>query len=69
MVIACWDAQDRLVPVHPVAVPGGELIVNASVGRIVQVLSTREASAAHRRGELGFLPHSRICRNLGYAAS
>lgn len=68
VVIACWDAQDRLVPVHPVAVPGGELIVNASQARIVQVLSHREASAAHRRGELGFLPHARICRGLGYAS-
>jgi hypothetical protein len=49
-----------------VAVPGGELIINGSQFKIVQVLSPREASAAHRRGDLGFMPHSRLCRRLGH---
>ncbi len=51
------------MPVHPTAVPGGELIVNGMRGTIVAVLSHREASAAHRRNELGFMPHSRLCRS------
>lgn len=61
-VIGYYDSADRLVPVHPVAVPGGELIINAAQAKIVQVLSYREASAARRRGELGFLPHTKLCR-------
>jgi hypothetical protein len=62
-VIGCRDPEGRLIPVHPTAVPGGELIVNGVGGTIVRVLSHREASAAHRRQELGFMPHSRICRS------
>ena len=53
------------MPVHPVAMPGGELIINGDQYKIVQVLSAREASAAHRRGDLGFMPHARVCRRLG----
>lgn len=64
-VIGCRDAEGRLVPVHPVPVPGGELIINGDQYKIVQVLSAREASAAHRRGDLGFMPHTRVCRRLG----
>ncbi len=64
-VIGCRDAEGRLVPVHPVAVPGGELIINGDQCKIVQVLSPREASAAQRRGDLGFMPHGRVCRRLG----
>ncbi|MBV9314286.1 MAG: hypothetical protein JO100_11255 [Pseudonocardia sp.] len=60
-VIGCRDPEGRLIPVHPTAVPGGELIVNGLGGTIVRVLSPREAAAAHRRKELGFMPHSRIC--------
>ncbi|WP_028934211.1 hypothetical protein [Pseudonocardia spinosispora] len=65
-MIGCRDSAGQLIPVHPVAVPGGELIINGSQARIVQVLSHREASAAHRRGDLGFMPHARLCRGLGY---
>ena len=61
-VIGCRDQDGALVAVHPVAVPGGELIVNGSQCRIVQILTSREASAAQRRGDLGFVPHSRYCR-------
>jgi hypothetical protein len=64
-VIGCKDHEDRLIAVHPVAVPGGELIINGSQCRIVQVLTSREASAAHRRGDLGFVPHARLCRRPG----
>ncbi|GAA5144961.1 hypothetical protein GCM10023321_02110 [Pseudonocardia eucalypti] len=64
-VIGCRDSEDRVVAVHPVPVPGGELIINGDQSRIVQVLSSREASAARRRGDLGFLPHARTCRQLG----
>jgi hypothetical protein len=64
-VIACTDHEDRLIAVHPIAVPGGELIINGSQCRIVQVLTSREASAAHRRGDLGFVPHARLCRRPG----
>lgn len=53
------------MPVHPVAVPGGELIINGDQCKIVQVLSAREASAAHRRGDLGFTQHARVCRRFG----
>ncbi len=60
-VIGCRDPEGRLIPVHPTAVPGGELIVNGVGGTIVRVLSHREAAAAQRRQELGFMPHSRIC--------
>jgi hypothetical protein len=67
-VIACWDASGRRVPVHPVAVRGGELIINASQGRIVQALSPVEVAAARRRGELGFVAHDQVCRALGRAA-
>ncbi len=62
-VIGCRDPEGRLIPVHPTAVPGGELIVNGVGGTIVLVLSHREAAAAQRRQELGFMPHSRICRS------
>jgi hypothetical protein len=61
-VVDCQDPEGGIVPVHPVAVPGGELIINGSQCRIVQVLTPREASAAHRRGDLGFVPHVRLCR-------
>jgi hypothetical protein len=61
-VIACRDRDDHIVPVHPDPVPGGELIVNVSQYRIVEVLSQRAASAARRRGDLGFVPHYRVCR-------
>jgi hypothetical protein len=64
-VIACRDREDRIVPVEPEAVPGGELIVNRSQYRIVEVLSQRAAAAARRRGDLGFVPHARVCRRPG----
>lgn len=65
LVIACRDREDRIVPVEPEAVPGGELIVNRSQYRIVEVLSQRAAAAARRRGDLGFVPHARVCRRPG----
>ncbi|HWN34367.1 MAG TPA: hypothetical protein VNP03_16575 [Pseudonocardia sp.] len=65
LVVSCRDPEGRVVAVHPVAVPGGELIINGSQCRIVAVLTSREASAAHRRGDLGFVPHARLCRRPG----
>ena len=65
LVVGCQDLTGEVVPVHPVAVLGGELIINGSQCRIVRVLTPREASAAHRRGDLGFVPHARICRRPG----
>jgi hypothetical protein len=65
LVVGCRDPEGRVVAVHPVAVPGGELIINGSQCRIVAVLTSREASAAHRRGDLGFVPHARLCRRPG----
>ncbi|HEX4356448.1 MAG TPA: hypothetical protein VH141_02930 [Pseudonocardia sp.] len=64
-VVGCRDPEGRVVAVHPVAVPGGELIINGSQCRIVAVLTSREASAAHRRGDLGFTVHARFCRRPG----
>ena len=50
------------MPVHPVAVIGGELIVNGSQNQIVLVLSEHEAAAAGRRNQLGYTVHGRVCR-------
>ena len=60
-VMGCLDTAGRLVPVHPVAVVGGELIVNGSQNQIVHVLSSREAAAAGRRNRLGYTVHDRVC--------
>lgn len=61
-VVACLDPTGTLVPVHPVAVVGGELIVNGSQNQIVLVLSDHEAAAAGRRNRLGYTVHERVCR-------
>jgi hypothetical protein len=66
-VIACRDARGRRVPVHPVPVRGGELIINASQGRIVHALNPAEVAVARRREELGFVPHDQVCHALGHA--
>lgn len=66
-VVACLDPSGTLVPVHPVAVVGGELIVNGSQNQIVLVLSEHEAAAAGRRNRLGYTVHERVCRRSATA--
>jgi hypothetical protein len=62
-VIACLDPTGTVVPVHPVPVVGGELIVNGTQNQIVLVLSGHEAAAAGRRNHLGYTVHARVCRS------
>jgi hypothetical protein len=61
-VVACRNAAGQLVPVHPEAVVGGELLINGERGQIVHVLSEREAATARRNNQLGFTLHQRVCR-------
>jgi len=61
-VVACRNAAGQLVPVHPEAVVGGELLINGDRGQIVRVLTEREASTARRSNQLGFTLHQRVCR-------
>jgi hypothetical protein len=61
LVMDCEDPRGRVVAVDPVAVLGGELIINPDNGRIVATRSRREAAAAARRGDTGFVPHRRVC--------
>lgn len=63
-VIGCLDPNGTLVAVHPVAVVGGELVVNGSQNQIVLVLSQYEAAAAGRRNQLGFTVHDRVCQKV-----
>jgi hypothetical protein len=61
LVMLCADPRGRVIAVDLVAVLGGELIINPDNGRIVATRSRREASAAARYGETGFVPHRRVC--------
>lgn len=60
-VVACLDPAGTVVPVHPVAVVGGELVINGSQNQILLVLSEHEAAAAGRRNHLGYTVHARVC--------
>lgn len=60
-VVRCRNRLNELVAVDPDPVPGGELVINASLNIIVTVLSPREALGARRRGQPGFVPHDRVC--------
>lgn len=65
IVMACRDSNEQVVAVHSVPVRGGNLIINPDTGRIVTVLSVREASASGRRGDSGFVVHDQVCRPGG----
>jgi hypothetical protein len=60
-VVGCRARLGGVVAVDPEPVPGGELVINASLNIIVTVLSPREAADARRRGQPGFVPHDRVC--------
>lgn len=61
-VVACRDPAGVLMMVHPVPVPGGELIINGSRNQVVHVLSSREVAYARRRNQLGFTVHQQACQ-------
>jgi hypothetical protein len=59
--MSCRDASGVVVAVDPTPVSGGDLLINAALDAIVMRLSPREAAAAARRHELGFVVHTRVC--------
>jgi hypothetical protein len=59
--VGCRTRLGGVIAVDPDPVPGGELVINASLNIIVAVLSPREAADARRRGQPGFVPHDRVC--------
>jgi hypothetical protein len=65
----CRDASGAVVAVDPTPIAGGDLLVNATLDRIVMRLSAREAVAAARRHELGFVVHARVCLAASSARS
>jgi hypothetical protein len=63
-VVGCRTAIGAVVAVDPRPVPGGELLINPSTDSIVAVRNRSEALSARRRGEIGFVPHDRVCPRL-----
>jgi hypothetical protein len=57
----CRDVSGVAVAVDPTPISGGDLLINAALDVIVMRLSQREAVAAARRHELGFVLHTRVC--------
>lgn len=60
-LIRCRTPGGVAIAVDPTPIPGGELVINGVAGVVVAVLSCAAAASVRRRGELGFVPHTRVC--------